>query len=73
MSYARQRRRFEIIRLSPSVFVWELKGSNQVVMARSPRTYNSEANARRAVKSTRRTASLAAVIIVDVEGKVLSY
>ena len=71
MSATRQRRRFEIIRFDTRVFMWQLIGANQVVLCRSPRTYNCEANARRAIKTVRRMISLAGVIVVSPEGKIL--
>jgi uncharacterized protein YegP (UPF0339 family) len=71
MSTTKQRKRFEIIRFNSRVFMWQLIGANQVVLCRSPRTYNCEANARRAIKAVRRMMSLAGVIVVNAEGKIL--
>lgn len=81
MSYARQRKRFEIYPIfahwvlveNPMIrqlWRWRLLAANNRTMAESGHDYESVDAARKAVKRTRRMMSLAGVIIINAKGKV---
>lgn len=81
MSYARQRRRFEVypvfanwmMKENPhlkQLWRWRLLAANNHTMAESSREFPSIRQARLAVKSVRRMMSLAGVIVINAKNRV---